>query len=76
MTREAIINQTVKAINILPEEKANEISDFADFVLMKYEEQQLTSNIQKLVINSETFNFLNQEEEIYSLNDLKEKYND
>jgi hypothetical protein len=76
MTREAIINQTVKAINILPEEKANEISDFADFVLMKYEEQQLTSNIQKLVINSESFNFLNQEEEIYSLNDLKEKYND
>ena len=41
MTREAIINQTVKAINILPEEKATEISDFADFVLMKYEEQQL-----------------------------------
>jgi hypothetical protein len=76
MTKEAIINQTIKAVNSLPQEKANEISDFADFVLMKYEEQQLTNNIQKIVSKSEALNFLNQEEEIYSSNDLKEKYND
>ncbi len=76
MTREAIINQTIKAINSLPEEKANEISHFADFVVRKYEEQQLISNIQKLTTVSETFDFLNEEEEIYSLKDLKEKYND
>lgn len=76
MTREAIINQTIKAINILPEEKANEISEFADFIVMKYEEEKLTSNMQKLVTQSEAFNFLNQEEELYTLTDLKEKYND
>jgi hypothetical protein len=32
MTRQIIIERTLKAINQLPEDKAEEISDFADFV--------------------------------------------
>jgi hypothetical protein len=76
MTRKAIIERTVQVINQLPPEKASEISDFADFLIKKYEEQLITENIQKLVTESKSFSFLNDEEELYSLSDLKEKYNE
>ncbi len=76
MTRQAIIEKTVQAINRLPQDKASEISDFADFIFKKYEEQLLADNIQNLVSESEAFHFLKEEEDIYSLADLKERYNE
>jgi hypothetical protein len=75
MTRQLIIERTLKAINQLPEDKAEEISDFADFVYKRYEEQELTNGIQKLTSESQVFEFLNNEEDIYSVADLKEVYN-
>ena len=75
MSRKAIIERTIKVINQLPEDKAQEISDFADFVSKRYEEHQLTQGIQKLIANSKTFDFLNDEEDLYSVADLKEVYN-
>jgi hypothetical protein len=75
MTRQAIIERTIKAINQLPEDKAEEISDFADFVIKKFEDNRITESIQQLASKSQAFDFLNDEEELYSSNDLKEKYN-
>ena len=75
MTRQAIIERTLKAINQLPEEKAEEISDFAEFMMKQYEEQQLLKGIQRLTASSQAFEFLNNEEELYTEEDLKEKYN-
>ena len=76
MTRQLIIDRTVKAINQLPEDKAEEISDFADFVIKRYEENRLITGIQQLASDSQTFEFLNKEEDLYSETDLKEVYND
>ena len=76
MTRQAIIERTIKAINQLPENKAEEISDFADFVSKRYEEYQLTQGIQKITSDSKAFAFLDDEENLYSPKDLKEVYND
>jgi hypothetical protein len=75
MTRQAIIERTIKAINQLPEEKAEEISDFADFVTKRYEEHLLMQGIQQLTSDSQTFDFLYNEEDMYSIADLKEVYN-
>ncbi len=75
MTRQAIIEKTLKAISLLPENKAEEISDFADFVIKKYEDQKLTNAIQQIVTDSKTFAFLESEEELYTVADLKEVYN-
>ncbi|TAE41849.1 MAG: hypothetical protein EAY66_01250, partial [Sphingobacteriales bacterium] len=72
MTREAIIQRTVNVINQLPQEKATEISDFADFVIKRYEDQVMTDSIQKLTSESKVFAFLNDEEDLYTLTDLKE----
>jgi hypothetical protein len=75
MNKQLIIERTLKVINQLPEDKAEEISDFADFVFKKYEEQELSKGIQKLASESNTFNFLETEEELYTVSDLKVVYN-
>ncbi len=75
MTRQAIIERTLKAIAQLPVDKAEEISDFADFVSKRYEEQLLSNGLTSLVAESESFDFLKDEDEIYTLADLKEVYN-
>ncbi len=57
--------------NQLPEEKAEEISTFTGFVMMKqYEEHQLLQGIQKIASNSSAFDFLNEEENLYTEADL------
>lgn len=72
MNKQAIIERTLEAINQLPVYKAEEISDFAEFVGKRHEEQKLTKGIQTLVENSASFDFLKDKEEIYSVKDLKE----
>ncbi len=74
MTKEAIIKKTLKTLNVLPAEKAEEVSDFADFILKKHEEYILQKGIYKIAEESETFNFLNEEEVLYTVKDIKEKY--
>ena len=75
ISKQAIIDRTIKAINLLPADKAEEISDFADFVSKRYEEQQLTQGIQNLAAESQVFNFLHDEEDLYTEANLKEVYN-
>jgi hypothetical protein len=74
MTREAIIQRTIQALEALPKDKAEEVSDFADFMLKKYEELTLQEGMQILQSDSETFQFLNEDEELYSIADIKEKF--
>ncbi|MBK8482979.1 MAG: hypothetical protein IPO78_13820 [Saprospiraceae bacterium] len=76
MTKQAIIERTVKIINQLPESKAEEISDFADFVIKRYEEQSLIGGIQNIISSSQSFDFLSNEEEIYSEKDLKKIFSE
>jgi len=75
MTRKAKIERTINAIKRLPEEKAEEISDFVDFMIKRYDEQLLSESIQQLTSKSQTFQFLESEEDLYTLSDLKEVYN-
>lgn len=75
MTKQAIIEQMVSIINQLPEEKAEEISDFASFLVKRYEETSLTKGIQQLTSQGNLFDFLAKEEDLYSLSDLKKLYN-
>jgi hypothetical protein len=75
MNRLEIIERTISIMRQLPDEKAEEISDFADFILKRYEEQLLTNGIQHLAAESRAFEFLDNEEDIYHVSDLKEVYN-
>ncbi len=74
MTREILINRTVETLQRLPEDRINEVADFAEFILKKYDEQILRKGIEKLVSESKAFAFLKDEEDLYTVDDLKEKY--
>ena len=75
MNKQSIIERTVEVINRLPENKAEEISDFADFVIKRFEDQTLSKELKHVISNSKTFEFLHHEEDLYSEADIKEKYN-
>ena len=74
MTKKQIIEKTIQAINKLPTDKALEISDFAEFISKKYENYILNEGIQHLVSEMQSFDFLSDEEDIYSEKDIKQKY--
>ncbi len=76
MTKQIMIEQTLKVFNQLPEEKVEEISNFADFILKRYEESELLRGIQKISSDSNSFTFLNEETDLYTMADLKKVYND
>ena len=75
MDKKSIIEKTLKAIEVLPLEKAGEISDFAEFMLKRFEEGLLSDDIQALNSASASFDFLKEEEDLYKVSDLKVKYN-
>jgi hypothetical protein len=74
MTRETLIKKTIDNLTRLPDQKLKEVSDFAEFLLNRIENQIMTEGIQKLVSDSKTFKFLENEEDLYSVDDLKERY--
>lgn len=76
MTKVSIITRTVETLQQLPENKIVEVAEFAEFLLKKQEEQMLQKGIEILVSESETFDFLKEEENLYTLEDLKERYHE
>ena len=74
MTRRLLIENTMKTLFMLPDDKIHEILEFAEFVQKKYEEGILQKGIEKIVSESESFYFLKEEEDLYTVKDLKESY--
>lgn len=74
MNRQILIKKVLNKINLLPDSKIQEVNDFADFLLGKIDDNITLEGIQKLVSDSQTFDFLKDEEDLYSVNDVKEKY--
>ena len=74
MTREQLIEKTIEKLSKLPDQKLKEVSDFTEFLWSKLEDRSLTKEIQKLVADSKSFKFLEEEEDLYSTKDLKEVY--
>jgi hypothetical protein len=73
MKKQLIIEKTLKAINQFPNDKAVEISDFVDFLFNRYEEEELAKGLQSLISESKTFFILREDDEIYSIKDLKDE---
>ncbi|UXE68105.1 MAG: DUF2281 domain-containing protein [Chryseotalea sp. WA131a] len=74
MSREALIKKTIQSLDKLPDHRVKEVSDFAEFLLSKIENQILTEGIQKLAANSKSYQFLEDDPDLYSVSDLKERY--
>jgi hypothetical protein len=74
MNRSILIKETIHKIHLLPDIKIQEINDFAEFLLSRIDDKILLEGIQKLASDSKSFEYLKNEEDLYSVNDLKEKY--
>ena len=75
MSKQELIEKTIAALQKLPADKVAEISDFADFMLQRNEDKQITDSIAQLSKQSKSYEFLNEEEDLYTLNDVKAPYN-
>lgn len=74
MTRTLLIDQTVKSIKKLPENKLREVSDYVEFLLQREEEVEYRKQIAQAASESRAFSFLEDEEELYVDSDLKVIY--
>lgn len=74
MTKQEVIKKTLVLLDKLPLEKIQEVNDFADFILKKLEDETIQLGIQKLVEKGKPYEFLKEEEDIYTVEDLKERY--
>jgi len=71
MKRETIIKRVVEVMNSLPTEKLAQIADFAEFIRYRHDECQFTRGTQRLIADDSTFHFLSQDDDLYSLADIK-----
>ncbi len=74
MTKESLIQNTLETIQKLPQSKILEVSDYADYILKKYDDEMLQNGIEKIVGESNTFNEIVEDDVIYTVNDIKELY--
>ncbi len=74
MDKKEAIEKTLRVLQKLPLDKIQEVSDFADLVFKKMEDHTLTQGIQVLIEKGNSFDFLKEEEDLYTEADLKEKY--
>jgi len=74
MTRDTLIKKTMDNLNRLPDQKLQQVLDFAELLLSKIDDQLITQGIQKLAKDSKVYKFLEEEDDLYSVLDLKEKY--
>ena len=69
-----LINKAINNISKLPENRIKEISEYAEFLLKHIDDKIMTEGIQKLISDSNSFEFLKEEEDLYTRGDLKEVY--
>jgi len=74
MNRQVLIDNTIDKIKQLPDMKLKEVNDFADFLLSKIDDKIIREGVQKLISDSKSFQYLKDEEDLYSVDDLKERY--
>lgn len=74
MNRKTLLENTINKIRQLPDMKIKEVNDFADFLLSKIDDRIIQEGIHRIVSDSKSFNYLKEEDDLYTVDDLKERY--
>ena len=64
----------VKKIEQLPTTRVREVSDFVDFIIRKTDDTLITDGLQQLSYIGNTYDFLYNEPDLYTVNDLKVRF--
>jgi len=74
MEREVLMRKTIRKIKQLPTPRIQEVVDFVEFIAKRTEDTLITEGLQQLSSSGQTYDFLNDEPELYSVNDLKVRF--
>jgi uncharacterized radical SAM superfamily Fe-S cluster-containing enzyme len=75
MEQDVLVKRTIGKIKQLPIRRVHEVDDFVEFLMQKANDSSITEGLQRLSSASrQTYDFLNDEPELYSVNDLKVKF--
>lgn len=74
MNKDVVLKQTITNLSKLSDRRLKQVSDFVEFLLQKKEDRELLNDIQNNATESETFDFLKEDEELYNDDDLSEKF--
>ena len=74
MEREVLMEKTIRKIEQLPTSRVREVNDFVEFVIRRTDDALITEGLQHLSSYSHVNDFLINEPELYSVNDLKVQF--
>ncbi len=74
MSKTELIEKTLTNLNQLPEDELKEIHDFAEFLLSKIHHKILSEEVTQVNASSASYKFLEEDTDLYTVNDLKVKY--
>jgi len=74
MEREVLMEKTIRKIEQLPTTRVREVNDFVEFIIRRADDALITEGLQQLVSCSHTYDFLYNEPEQYTVDDLKVKF--
>jgi hypothetical protein len=75
MSKEQLIERVVEKLKMLPGDKVREVEDYLEFLMEKYHDEAVIQNgIDEIIQNSKSYEFLKEENDIYTVHDLKERY--
>ena len=71
MKKAILFQQAIDNISRLPEQQLKEINDFAEFLLSRIQQEILSEEVSNTNLASYSNKFLDQDEYLYTVNDLK-----
>jgi hypothetical protein len=74
MEQDVLVENTIGRIKKLPVARIQEVSDFIEFIIGKDDDAMITEGLQQLSSSGGAFDFLYDEPELYSVNDLKARF--
>ena len=74
MSREELLKVTIEKLNQLSDKRLEEVSDYVSILTAKIDDKILNEGIKSIISNSKSYEFLQDEEELYKVSDIKEKY--
>ena len=74
MEREVLMKETIHRIEQLPTTRIQEVNNFVEFIIRKADDALITEGLKQLSFLGHTYDFLENEPELYSVNDLKVKF--
>ena len=74
MTKQQIISETVDILNKLPQEKAEEIRNLIVKYYERKDDEIFEKGFEKLINESESYAFLRNDDDLYTLDDLIKRY--